>query len=425
MNKQRIIATYIKERILLLRDWPGLIMLLGMPMLLIIVMAIIQDVPFKDYQDVRFKILWADEDHKPLGDSLLVHFQKSKQFEIIDQYEGSPIDAMLARQLITAGQYPVGVIIEKGTYAEMLNKTNKIVNIIGNKMGNPSIIPVRNSVDSIKVVLLFDPVAKNTFRMAVENALEKLLFKVQFDLLFQRISNGPQEKDSLINANELLANVIDRENLGRLRQASLVMNSVQHNVPAWIVFAIFFLVIPLSGNYIKEKNEGSRIRIAMAPGRYLDIIAGKVLLYTCFGVFQFLFLLLVSMILLPHFGLPALEIGSQWWSVIVASMAITFAAISWGIVIGSYFHTYHQAMMFGSIAIILMSAIGGIWIPIEILPHWMQNFAYISPLHWSLSLVQDVFLRGINWIQFLWKMSVLIGFGVICLLISAYFHKRN
>jgi len=273
----------------LLRDWPGLLMLLGMPMILIIVMAIIQDVPFKDYQDVKFNLVWSDDDQKPLGDSLKSHFIHSGQFTLIDQFNDKPINTNQARQLISEGKYPVGVIIKKGTYAEMVNKTNIIVNVIGQNMGNPAIIPVRPAVDSISVVLIFDPVAKNTFRMAVQNALERMLFKVQFDLLFKKISsnNTNNSSERIIDTHEVLANSITQENLGRLKNESLVMNSVQHNVPAWIVFAIFFLVIPLSGNYIKEKNEGSRLRIAMSPGSYFDIINGKVLLYTCFGIFQF------------------------------------------------------------------------------------------------------------------------------------------
>lgn len=426
MKLQRIIATFVKERILLLRDWPGLLMLLGMPVLLIITMAVIQDVPFKDYQDVSFKLVWADDDGKALSDSLKALFKDSGQFDLTDTIDGMPVTGRQARRLVTEGRFPVGVVVTKGSYSEMVNKTNKIVNIIGQSSGNPAIIPVRPANDSLKVVLLFDPVAKNTFKMAVQNALEKMLFKVQFDLLFRKIGPGDDPARPIrIESDELLADKILLENLGRLKKESLVMNSVQHNVPAWIVFAIFFLIIPLSGNYIKEKGEGSRIRVAMTPGRYLDIIIGKVSFYTLFGLFQFSFLLLISKLCLPAFGLPALEFGQQWWAAFVAAGSITFAAISWGIVIGSYFETYHQAMMFSAITIILLSAIGGIWIPIEVLPQWLQQLAMASPLQWSLSLFQDVFLRGIHWKGFALKMGLLTAFGLICLLLAAYFHKRT
>jgi ABC-2 type transport system permease protein len=33
----------------------------------------------------------------------------------------------------------------------------------------------------------------------------------------------------------------------------IMPNSVQHNVPAWALFAIFFIVVPLSINLVKEK----------------------------------------------------------------------------------------------------------------------------------------------------------------------------
>lgn len=63
----RLLATIRKEWQLLLRDKTGLILLFVMPLVLITVMALIQDAPFKDYQDIKFDILTVDNDHGRLG----------------------------------------------------------------------------------------------------------------------------------------------------------------------------------------------------------------------------------------------------------------------------------------------------------------------------------------------------------------------
>jgi len=427
LNIKRIISTFWKEKILLLRDPGGLAMLLIMPVLLIVTMAIVQDAPFKDYQDVSFKILWADADHRLLSDSLKSMFNKSPQFELIDSIEGRPLSKLQVYQLVKRGNYSIGIVITKGSYAEILNRTNKILNLIGSAGGQPSIIPVRQEIDSLNVVLLFDPVAKSTFKMAVQNAVEKMLFKVQMDILFSKLGRTPDGVSAVDshsgNIQSLLGEKLIVKNLGKVKSSSLVMNSVQHNVPAWIVFAIFFLIIPLSGNYIKEKGEGTRWMIGMTRGSHMDILFGKVLFYTCFGLFQFIFILIISNLILPYVGLPTLEIGWSVFPAMAATLGIAFAAVSLGIMIGTLFNTYHQAMMFGSIAIVILSAIGGIWVPIEVLPPTLQYLAGISPLQWGLHLFQDIFLRGIEWKTYFLEIGLLLIFGMICLLIAFYFHR--
>lgn len=429
MNFRRLYATFVKEGILLVRDWPGLIMLFIMPLALIVIMAIIQDIPFRDYQDVRFDVLYVDEDKRSLSDSLLHFLQEADQFNIVRQIEGEDLSAGKLRELITRGHYSIGIIIPPGVYAEMANKTNRIVNEMGRSMGQPAIIPVRPSVDSIQIQLLFDPAAKNTYRLAVKKSLEVLLFKAQFGLLMDKVSGVSSDSENIVvrrlSSEQVLANTIGEQNLGRLKENDFVLNSVQHNVPAWIVFAIFFLVMPLAGNYIKEREAGSRIRIAMTPGSYLDILGGKVLLYCLLAMTQFVFLIAMSKIILPLVGLPDLVIGDGGPLIVLAAIPIGFAAICLGFLIGSYFKTYHQAMMFGAILIIIMSALGGIWIPVDVLPGWMQRLAMMSPLHWGLELINDLFLRGVNWQGFLMKSGILFMFGLLCILPASWLHGRR
>ena len=44
-------------------------------------------------------------------------------------------------------------------------------------------------------------------------------------------------------------------------EKELIPNSVQHNVPAWTLFAIFFIIVPLSINIVKEKSQGTFVRL--------------------------------------------------------------------------------------------------------------------------------------------------------------------
>jgi ABC-2 type transport system permease protein len=48
----------------------------------------------------------------------------------------------------------------------------------------------------------------------------------------------------------------------------------------------------------------------------------------------------------------------------------------------------------GSLSILLLSALGGIWVPSYVMPEVMRNISAYSPLNWSLTGFYKLFLRG-------------------------------
>ncbi|HRD37130.1 MAG TPA: ABC transporter permease, partial [Bacteroidia bacterium] len=90
-------------------------------------------------------------------------------------------------------------------------------------------------------------------------------------------------------------------------ESTLVPNSVQHNVPAWTMFAMFFICIPLSGNIIREREDGSAFRLLTMPGSYVFVLAGKITLYLIVSLIQFALMLSVGLYILPLMGLPTLQ----------------------------------------------------------------------------------------------------------------------
>jgi ABC-2 type transport system permease protein len=94
-------------------------------------------------------------------------------------------------------------------------------------------------------------------------------------------SNPPFEDINFINIKEVSSNT-------EISQLEKVANSVQHNVPAWTIFAMFFIVIPLGGALLKEREDGSLLRLKLMPGSYLHIQLGKVLFYVIVCIFSFI-----------------------------------------------------------------------------------------------------------------------------------------
>ena len=50
--------------------------------------------------------------------------------------------------------------------------------------------------------------------------------------------------------------------------ARITPNATQHNVPAWTIFAMFFIIMSLGGSVVREKVSGSFIRLKTLPTNY-------------------------------------------------------------------------------------------------------------------------------------------------------------
>jgi len=105
-------------------------------------------------------------------------------------------------------------------------------------------------------------------------------------------------------------------------------------------------------------------------------------------------MLSVGQIFLPMLGLPALVLGNSLPGIFILTLATAFAATGYGVMVGTLAETEHQAAIMGSLSILLLSALGGIWVPSYVMPEVMRNISYWSPLNWSLEGFYKLFLRG-------------------------------
>ncbi|MGB4843780.1 MAG: ABC transporter permease, partial [Ferruginibacter sp.] len=89
--------------------------------------------------------------------------------------------------------------------------------------------------------------------------------------------------------------------------------------------------------------------------------------------------------------------------------------------------TDHQAAIMGSLSILLLSALGGIWVPSYVMPEVMRNISSFSPLNWSLEGFYTLFLRGGGVADILTDALKLMGFFFVMMGISylANRKKRN
>lgn len=421
---RKVLATIIKEWTLMRRDIPGLALLFIMPVILIIVMALIEDAPFKDYQDFRFDLLLVDNDHGSLGQEIKAGLRESNNFNVIDSIKGRPVTDAQLKKMLTEGDYRVGIVIPEGATAEIVNASNMVANTVSQKLGLGS-LPVREMRQDKYVRMYFDPVAKPTFRMSINFALDKYITYSCSNFLVKRLSKlgsatiGDTTSDT--NFKEIFRGIGIREQaLEDKSKETQFINSVQHNVPAWAIFAMFFIAIPIAGHMIREREEGSALRVELIPDAFLPMALGKIILYTIVCTLQLICMFAIGIWFLPVLGLPHLYLGLHPEVLLVIGVAIAFTATAYGHFIGAIFKTTNQAMPFGAISIVILSALGGVWIPADLLPAKMQTLTMISPLHWGFDAINNIILRNGNFKDVIASLVVLITFGMTFWLIASY-----
>lgn len=413
----------------MLRDPSGLLLLLIMPALLLLIMTYVQDTPFKDYQDIHFNVLVHDKDKGKISKQLLSSLDSSKNFTIHTTLDNKEVTTESFQQALQDGTYQVGIIIPEKITQIMVKASNKMADDVSQLAGIASMNASSNTpLDSAAIEIVFDPAVKPSMRTSISTALQQLLTNTKFDILLDRLNKlgGNLSEDSNSGGlNKELFNVLSvkekTEGTGTIRNSRL--NSVQHNVPAWAIFGMFMIVVPIAGNMLKEKNDGSDLRVRLIPNAYGRVMRGKVSFYITICTVQFIIMLLIGLYLIPILGLPKLYMGTQAWVIIPMILVIALTAVSFGVFIGSVFKTDNQAMPFGAITNVIFSALGGIWVPLDLMPQVMQKLAMISPLYWALQGINNIFLRDQGWEGIWFSSMILIIFSSILLMIA--YHKKK
>ncbi|MCX6266545.1 MAG: ABC transporter permease [Bacteroidetes bacterium] len=417
-----------KEVLLLIRDKAGLAMLFIMPVVLIVISSLMQEFGWSSLtKDPSIQVLFVDNDHDSLGLKIKDGFDGSDVFEVVDSLNHLPLTIESAKQAVKKGDYLIAIVVPKGATSTMRANVRLSVakTLAGFGLGNPMLFDGITLRDSVDVTIFFDPTVKKTFKNALISSVRENYYKFQTDWVFRTFNQEialqmPMYKPPKEAFNEILH---FREVFPSYREVELIPNATQHNVPAWTIFAMFFIVIPLTQSLIQEREGGSLFRLLTMPVPYMTLLLGKVGVYLVVCLVQTVAMLLAGILLLPLFGLPMLVLGDDLPGLFVMTLVVAMAAVGYGLMIGTIAKTHQQAASFGSITVIILAAIGGLWVPIYLMPPIMRDISLLSPLNWAITGYYSIFLRGGDFWLIAPQAVRLLIFAFSTVLITALYQR--
>jgi ABC-2 type transport system permease protein len=196
------------------------------------------------------------------------------------------------------------------------------------------------------------------------------------------------------------------------------MTAVQQSVPAWLIFGMFFVVIPISGVLIQERHDGTLARLATFGVRPGVVLGGKLAAFTLLNWAQLALMLIVGRWVVPLLGGDALylDFAPGWFLLTVA--ATSAAAVCLALLIAAYSRNFELAAALGGGLNVLLAAIAGVMVPRMLMPSTLQTVSEWSPMGWALDAMQSVFLGDPDAGFILPRAGLLLGFAAVCLLAS-------
>ncbi|HXD77028.1 MAG TPA: ABC transporter permease [Puia sp.] len=395
-------ATILKDLRVLRRDRIGVIAMFAMPVLLVIIVTEMQSGSFAMANRNRMPLLLCNRDSGAASVQFARALDSTGMFRVIPvlaapggQSAADNDDGI--RQRLHDREALLGVVLPRGFSALLQSRTNRLAGKALKSFGlDDTIRAGTDSGTAATLRLYYHPVLQEPLRRSAEGALYSALRLVESRQLLRTMYAAINEKelpDSL--ERELLAGHTTIETIPVARDDSRGNPTVsEHNVPAWTIFAMFFVVVSLGSGIVREKLSGSFIRLKTLPTSYMVAVFSKQLTYLAVTFVQAVLVFGLGVLLFPLIGLPALHLPADWSGLVLVTLLCGACAVSYALCVGVFAETEEQANLFGALSIVILAAIGGLMIPDFMMTGPFRTVMKFSPLHWCLDAYYGLFLEG-------------------------------
>ncbi|MBH0027697.1 ABC transporter permease [Pseudoalteromonas sp. SWN29] len=247
----------------------------------------------------------------------------------------------------------------------------------------------------------------------------------QLKLYLYMLDTGDLSQD--LSLDEQVNQVVESSDVSYLLEkplAKALHNPALNSIPAWWVFGIYFIVLPISLTFINERNNGTLVRLKTYPISMARYFYNKACAYVIVSLIQGCLLAIIGCIAIPYFlNLPLLPLYGLLLS-IFTFITVSFTAIAFALLLASMVSSYEQAIVVGGGVNIILAALSGFMVPLEIMPDNLAALANGSPMYWSAQLLRQLMSESVD--HTFWQYTAsLWGFSLLCFVAAlCIFNKK-
>ena len=400
----KILYILKKEFLVMGRDVHSLMVLFIMPVAFILIMSLAMRDLFDTHGANQIKILVVNQDNSDPSIAFIKILENLRTFSFHHMADSTGIDFI--RHKMFQEDYKFALVVEKGF--SLIADSNE-----SNTARRQMILLVKPSVNRQTYTIL-----KNTFAASLAKARVAYLIKGQEEML--AYAGIDIEK-----VMQPTGDLIETRYVSKSKLKFKVPTAVQQSVPAWLVFSMFFVVIPISNTFIAERNYGTLLRLQSMNISTGLLLVGKLLPFFIVNLIQVVLMILVGIYVVPFLGGDALTMGDSYGGLLLITTAVSFCSISFALLVASVAKTTEHATTIGGVFNIILGALGGIMIPKFVMPDFMQTLSVLSPMSWGLDGFLDIFLRNGNILDVMKESLLLFLIGLVMLSTTAIIIKRK
>jgi ABC-2 type transport system permease protein len=191
------------------------------------------------------------------------------------------------------------------------------------------------------------------------------------------------------------------------------------SLPGVLVMFVLQMVLIYGGTaLVHDRIHGQFVRLMAAPVSANEVFLGKVLGRLVLATLQ-AGILLGGGALLFH-----LPLGDHPWYLAAVILSFGCFAASFSLLGGLAFRTEKQVVQMAIFSSMVLSALGGSWWPIEIVPPIFKTIATFTPTYWGIHGIQSVMYFNHGSQVLLRECPILLGFAGVSLLAAIPLARR-
>ncbi|MFD2442978.1 ABC transporter permease [Bacillus sp. CGMCC 1.16607] len=333
----------------------------------------------------KMKILWVDQDHTILSQSL---YEQIKDGNTLFDIQKSSLKN--AKVMLENKEIPGAIIISKGFQEQLAAEGNPLVTF--------QKIPEFTSSSTITQYVSNKLAKLNIELLASTNWSEYSgeAWPVMYEKLQKQADSSP------MNLNKV--NIDEKSPTPKL-------DGMSGRASGFSIMFVMIMMMSVTGTILEARKNGVWYRMLTTPASRFQIAFGYLLSFFLIGWIQFGVLMIATHLMFDvNWGDP-LATG-----VLVSAMLL--AIVGLGLLIAGLVKTVEQQSSIGNLVVVATCMISGVYWPIEIEPVFMQKMAEFFPQTWAIRGFTELMANGGSLVNILDSLGILFGFALLFLFVG-------
>lgn len=395
----RILDIALKDLRQLIFDWRTALFLLLMPIGFTLLFAYVFS-GGDGADDPRLPVGYIDEDDGgALSTHLLALLESSESIRpvMLHSADREEVQAQIAEEELAAA-----IIVPAGYSAQALsgNGSGSIKPIVIIDLSSSAGQAAQSALEVAQMQLLGAVEAANLTSQAYSNAggtVDEAFWTESLDHAIEGWDDPPLTVTS--SPSGMLANGEE--------SAEGAANDYAHSSAGIMVQFAMAGLLGAAEIIVIERKSGTMRRLLTTPVARTEIILG----HFC----AMLVMILAQLTVLILFGqlLLGVEYLREPLGTLLMLLTTALWAASLGLLIGIFARTEEQIVIYTIGIMLVLSGLGGAWMPLEFTGKAFQTVGHLMPTAWAIDGFENIVVRGLSITSVLQPAAILLGFAVV------------